>query len=185
MRGLTSILAAGIAALIWMTPAIADQSNPDLDGLFERLHETDDSEEARALESQIWVIWMSSEHAAAETLIEEGTLLMQLGRFGGALEAFNTLVESYPDIAEGWNKRATLHYLMGEFDLSVSDIQETLVREPRHFGALSGLGLINMALEREEQAVDAFEAALRINPHLRGVKINLKEVRERLKKKEI
>jgi cytochrome c-type biogenesis protein CcmH/NrfG len=69
---------------------------------------------------------------------------------------------------------------MGNFDASVRDIQETLAREPRHFGALSGLGLINSALERWDSAVKAYEAALRVNPFLPGAKKNVEELRKKL-----
>ena len=83
-----------------------------------------------------------------------------------------------PDFSEGWNKRATVYFLMKKFDQSVKDIAQTLRLEPRHFGALSGLGLINQAIGQTGAAIKAYEQALGLNPHLFG----LKEKIERLKK---
>ncbi len=87
--------------------------------------------------------------------------------------------------AEGWNKRATVHYLMASHQESLGDIERTLALEPRHFGALSGRGLVNLALGREEAALQAFEAALQIYPHLPGAKSHIKALREKLKGKAI
>ena len=90
-----------------------------------------------------------------------------------------------PDFAEGWNKRATVHYLMGNYDKSLSDVAKTLALEPRHFGALSGRGLIYIELEDEKRALEAFEEALAIHPNLVSAAINAKALRERLRKREI
>ena len=95
------------------------------------------------------------------------------------------IVEIAPDFAEGWNKRATLFYLLGQFDASMTDIDHTLELEPRHFGALSGLGLIQMILEHDEQAVDAFERALSIHPQMTGPRANIEVLKERIKSKSI
>ncbi|MFQ5902310.1 MAG: tetratricopeptide repeat protein [Candidatus Binatia bacterium] len=102
-----------------------------------------------------------------------------------ALVSFNKVVEADPDFAEGWNKRATVYYLMGEFVASVRDIERTLTLEPRHFGALSGLGLIYLALGEDRLALEAFEAALKVNPHLPGAQAHAEEVRWRLRGKRI
>ncbi len=90
---------------------------------------------------------------------------------------FSDVVDLTPELAEGWNKRATVLYLIGDYDGSVRDIQKTLALEPRHWGALSGLGLINMRLERVDQAIKAFEQAVTINPHLLGTKVRIKQLR--------
>ena len=97
--------------------------------------------------------------------------------FEAALTSFNTVIEMRPDFAEGWNKRATLYYLVGEFERSIADVERTLALEPRHFGALSGLGLINMALERPVEALAAFEAALAVHPHMPNAKRMIKQLR--------
>ncbi|MBK19344.1 MAG: hypothetical protein CMM52_10975 [Rhodospirillaceae bacterium] len=98
-----------------------------------------------------------------------------------ALTAFNEITTRAPDYAEGWNKRATLFYLAGEHELSIADIKKTLDLEPRHFGALSGLGLVYMALGEERKALDAFEQALEIHPHMEGADTHIRELRDIVK----
>jgi len=100
----------------------------------------------------------------AESLMSQVSYAMSVGQNELALRLSDQLVDSRPDYAEGWNKRATVQYLLGNHQYSVSDIKETLLLEPRHFGALSGLGLIFMAAGNYAAAVDAFEAVLEISP---------------------
>jgi len=107
-------------------------------------------------------------------------LAMSQARFRVALERFDRMVAQAPDFAEGWNKRATLHYLMGNYSASVRDIQRTLDLEPRHFGALSGLGLIYDALEQPAAALRSFEAAVAINPHLGSINARIEQLRREL-----
>ena len=102
-----------------------------------------------------------------------------------ALEHFTRVIEALPDFAEGWNKRATVNYLLGRFDASVIDIQKTLTLEPRHFGALSGMALINLSLDREREALKAFEAAMRVHPYLPGAETHIRELREKIRGKGI
>ncbi len=95
-----------------------------------------------------------------------------------ALQAFDQLVTVAPDFAEGWNKRATVHYLMGNFDLSLDDIATTVSLEPRHFGALSGRGLVYFNLNELGRALDAFDAALALYPTMAGPRINAEAIRQ-------
>ncbi len=104
---------------------------------------------------------------------------MNRRNFGEALARFNEVIEKDPEFAEGWNRRATLYFLMGDYEASIADIQSTLALEPRHFGALSGLGLVNIQLERFGAAIEAFEEALKVNPHMPGAKQNIKLLRRR------
>ena len=99
--------------------------------------------------------------------MEQGVLAMARADYASALRTFDRMVEQAPDFAEGWNKRATVHYLMGNWRASVRDIQHTLALEPRHFGALFGLGLIYEALDQPEAALRSFEATLRPEPPFR------------------
>ena len=102
------------------------------------------------------------------------------GRNEEALSAFTRATEAQSDFAEAWNKRATVNYLLGRFQDSVLDIQKTLSLEPRHFGALSGLGLINLAMGHDREALKAFEAALKIHPFMPGAKTHIRELREKI-----
>ena len=121
-------------ALALASLAAAGQDDARLDTLFGRLKETPNILEAYALEQDIWGIWLESGDVDVDAEMEVGMRAMGAGDYAGALRAFDSVVESRPELAEGWNKRATLYYLMGEYDFSVRDIQRTLALEPRHFG---------------------------------------------------
>jgi tetratricopeptide (TPR) repeat protein len=172
------LAAAAFLALALAGGATADQTDPRLDGLFAQLQATQSPLEARALESLIWDAWLSTDDDDVRLLVRQGTAFLAQGEFALALAAFNGVVERAPTFAEGWNKRATVFFLMDDYDSSVADIERTLALEPRHFGALSGLGQIYLGLDRKALALKAFEAALRIDPHLVGVR----EAVEALKK---
>jgi tetratricopeptide (TPR) repeat protein len=163
------------------TPAGADQDDPRLDGLFDRLQHTPDPAEAHALEQRIWGLWLESDDAAVDRLMQQGIFALQGQHYATALQAFDRMVEQAPDFAEGWNKRATVHYLMGNWRASVRDIQRTLALEPRHFGALFGLGLIYDALEEPEAALRSFEATLTLNPHSESTRQMVEQLRRQLR----
>jgi tetratricopeptide (TPR) repeat protein len=178
------IAATILATLLLARPgelAIADQDDPRLDGLFERLQTTSNPAEARAVEQRIWRVWLEADDAGLNRLMQQGILAMQDRRYATALQAFDRMVEQAPEFAEGWNKRATVHFLMGDWQASVRDIQQTLALEPRHFGALFGLGLIYDALEQPEAALRSFEATLALNPHSESTRQRIKELREQVR----
>jgi len=182
------LVISALAALSLATagrPAFADQTDSRLDKLFADLKATSDPVEGEAITETIWHIWYETDNTKAETLLTEGVDAMESDRYDAALEDFDRLVETAPNFAEGWNRRATLLYLMGEFDGSVRDIERTLELEPRHFGALSGLGLIYLQLGNEEAALKAFKQAFEINPHLEGVKENIESIEKSMKDKGI
>ena len=181
-------LAAPIIALVLLVPAFAAQTAQNdarLDGLFERLKSAANPVEARLAEEAIWQIWLISNNARTDALMARGVGAMNRGDNARALAAFDDIVRILPGFAEGWNKRATVRYLMGSHQESLGDIARTLALEPRHFGALSGRGLVNLALGEEETALEAFEAALQIYPRLPGAKSHIKALREKLKGKAI
>ncbi|ASJ73382.1 tetratricopeptide repeat protein [Granulosicoccus antarcticus] len=144
--------------------ALGDQTAPELPGLFEQLLDARDDPEVQALENEIWRHWLVAPDPISELLMSRISRAMAVEELDVALRLCNQLVESAPDFAEGWNRRATLHYLMGDFNSSVADIGETLIREPRHFGAISGLGLIFMRQNKLEAALEVFEQVLIISP---------------------
>jgi tetratricopeptide (TPR) repeat protein len=184
MRALLIAL-TGVLFVLFSVAARADQNDPRLDQLFARLQTTDDENEAKAIADEIWAIWTESDNEMANELMSAGIALMVLGRNEEALDRFNKVVEIAPDFAEGWNKRATVHYLLDEYQESVDDIERTLELEPRHFGALSGLGLIYMEPGEDDIAIRAFEGALKVNPHLPGAKLNIETINNRLHRKDI
>lgn len=170
---LTRCLMAVLLAACWVSPAPADQNDRRLDRLFAQLQSTGDRAEAVAIQESIWGLWFQSEDAAVTRWMRRGNIALNQGRLDEALAAFDQVVREAPEFAEGWNRRATLHYLMGSYAASVRDVERTLALEPRHFGALSGLGLINLRLGHNDQAIKAFREALKVNPHLTGAKANL------------
>ena len=171
------VLGLGLAG----APASARQNDARLDSLFGRLHATDDPREALPIQNRIWEVWMRSESDTIDLLMSRGTRAMAQGSYGAALAVFDSIVDLDPDFAEGWNKRATVHYLMGNFSASVADIERTLALEPRHFGALSGLGLIYTALDDDNGALRAFRDALAVNPHLPNARERVKRLEKKLK----
>lgn len=162
-------------------PAAADQQDARLDGLFAQLQATSSDAEARTAQQQIWQIWTESDDPRVNRLMSNGIAAMATEQLAVALDSFNRVVELAPDFAEGWNQRATVYYLMDNYQASVLDIERTLELEPRHFGALSGLGLIYDAIEEPEAALRSFEAAVAINPHLVGTRQRIDELRRQLR----
>jgi len=156
--------------LVCMTgamPAASDQTDPALDQLFTDLVKAGDQTEIAELTSEIWARWIAYDgDADADRLMKTGMALMNKGMLDGAEQIFSQLVYRHPDFAEAWNKRATVRFLRGNDAGSRRDIARVINLEPRHFGALSGLGMINMRNGDLQAALQAFEAALQVNPHL-------------------
>ncbi len=159
--------------------ARADQDDPRLPALFARLKSAGSDSEARVVEAIIWQIWSVSADDEVNAMMLRGLQAMTDGSPKQALTVFDAMVQRSPYFAEGWNKRATVYYLLGDFEASVGDIERTLQLEPHHFGALSGLGQIYLALDRDEAALKAFEAALAIDPHLNGVKAAVESIKKK------
>ena len=162
---------------------VADQTDARLDTLFGLLHETENPRAGEQITWRIWIIWRELDDENADTLMDKGIRDMSLQRYDQALITFNKVVEIAPTYAEGWNKRATLLFLMGDYVGSVADIKRTVALEPRHFGAGSGLGLIYIHLDNDAAALRAFEQALEVNPHLPGARHNVESIKKRQQEK--
>jgi len=128
-------------------------------------------------EAALWAIWSRSGDPETDRLLEAGGRLLAAGRLRAALGAFERVVRRRPDFAEGYNKRATVLYHLGDYEGSLADIAETLRRNPHHFGALSGAGLCLVEQERPREALLYFERALEINPNLRSVRVMAEQLR--------
>ncbi|MBM3487315.1 MAG: tetratricopeptide repeat protein [Alphaproteobacteria bacterium] len=172
---------ATAATLTFTLPAMPSQTDPGLDRLFDALRQASDESDAQAIEQAIWRRWIVSGNVFVDQFVALGLEAMAANAFGDALKVFDEVVKMAPDFAEGWNRRATVHYLLGNYDASAADIAETLAREPRHFGALSGLGLVELGRGREAEALAAFERALAVHPHLPGAKARIQLLREKLR----
>ena len=159
----------------------ADQNDLRLVDLYRSLRSTESVSKASVFESKLWTIWMEHYDPEVESAMFQGVEAMKLQQFEQAFGHFSLLINLAPDYAEGWNKRATVLYLMGRFKESEADVMRTLELEPRHFGALSGQGLIRIALQDWTGAISFLESALKINPHMHGVIMNLKYARQKQK----
>jgi tetratricopeptide (TPR) repeat protein len=135
----------------------------------------------RATESQIWEIWFKHPNQDVEELMQIGMARMNYNRYADAMLIFTQLVDNFPDYAEGWNRRATLHYVLGNFKESVADIEQVLALEPRHFGALSGLGLVYLQQDQLSKAKSAFESLIDVHPESPNAKRNLEKINRDLK----
>lgn len=160
--------------------AVADQSDARLGGLFAQLETAESTGAAQPIEAQIWTIWMQSGVDGVDAAMGAGVAALNAADYNGAVEAFSRVVTLAPDFAEGWNKRATALYLMGRTVESMQDIDRVLALEPRHFGALSGLGLCNVRLGKDQAALEAFKRAAAIDPAADGIRMNIEETRKRI-----
>jgi tetratricopeptide (TPR) repeat protein len=152
----------------------AAQSTPDQAARAERLNElfallkvTKDQDEGDIIVADIWKVWLQSGSAELDGHMQEAIAQMALNQLPQALKALDLIVASAPQWAEAWNKRATVLYMMGEHDRSLADIERVLALEPRHFGALAGIGLIRMDKGELREALAAFRRALAVNPCLK------------------
>jgi tetratricopeptide (TPR) repeat protein len=138
-----------------------------LDELFERLQSTKDEREADAAVAEIWRLWQRIGTPELDEPMERVAALIGQGLVPLALPMLDDMVARAPDWAEAWNKRATALYLAGQHDRSLADIDRVLALEPRHFGALAGMGLIRMARGQYREALAAYRRALAVNPFLK------------------
>lgn len=141
-------------------------SKAKLDALFLALRKAQSDAEAAEFVAEIWRQWMISGKREVDVLMQRAIEGMQARDFGLASLLLDEVVEQAPEFAEGWNRRATLRYMMGDHKGSLADIEKTLALEPRHFGALAGRGLIYIAAEDWQSALEAYRAAVAINPYL-------------------
>jgi len=120
-------------------------------------------------EQAVWAVWSRSGDTQIDDLFKQGVAQMSGGRLNEAIETFTQIIETRPDFAEGWNKRATAYFLAGDYRRSLADCDEVIKRNPQHFGALSGYGQIYLQLDEPDKALEYLRRALAINPNLQGV----------------
>jgi tetratricopeptide (TPR) repeat protein len=149
-----------------------------LDSLFDRLKEAKNPEQAKIVEAAIWKLWTNSGSASIDYLMDQGLDAMAAGEQGEALIYFTQVTTLAPGYAEGWSKRATLYYLMEDYQRALKDIEQTLRLEPRHFGALGGLALLLNELGDKEGALSAYRKVLKVYPHLPGAQEAVEQLSE-------
>lgn len=161
-------LLALLMAFFLVVPALADQAadNAALDNLFARLHDAPDAETANALSNQIWALWTTPSDPVLASRMRDVMEARALLDLDSAIKLLDQLVADYPAYAEGWNQRATLYYMAGDFEASIADCAKVLELEPRHYGALSGRALMYLQQGKRSLALKDMKAALDLHPFL-------------------
>ena len=196
MLGCAALQAAAADQLLTRSQALAQASSADVKQrraavdrlgqiglmsdarvLLKALHDRDEATRELA-QASIWRVWSRSGDAKVDELFERGVQEMNIGAIELAIETFTSVITNKPEFAEGWNKRATLYFLAGEFDKSLKDCDEVLKRNPLHFGVLAGYGQIYFQLEQPARALDFFQRALKINPNMAGVARSIEALKE-------
>ena len=168
-----------------MPKVSADRNNKGLDFLFGALKAAPDDDSARHVEARIWAIWLQTPSDTAALLMMRAKAAMDAQQTDVALKLLDAIIKLRPDYTEAWNRRATLYYLQNNYMRSLADIEQVLIREPRHFGALAGLGMIMQDLGDDKRALDAFRKALAIDPHLEKVPELVKTLSEKVEGRDI
>lgn len=145
----------------------------------------EDADVRQVAQNVMWAIWLRSDNDAIEALMMEGSRLMELEQYPEAVEVFSQIITKAPKFAEGYNKRATVYYLMQDFERSIADIHATLELNPVHFGALSGMGLCYLGLEDPRKALEWFERAVAINPNLDSIQHYIEQIRTYLRNRSL
>lgn len=167
-------------------PTVAQTEPPqspselEMDKLFEGLRASPSPHAAVPFEREILKRWHHSGDDTADLLLRRASEAMEGKAYPLALDLLDRVIVLRPDFAEAWNKRATIRYLMSNYAASVADIERTLILERRHFGALAGLGLVMRDLGEKEKALNAFERALAVHPHLRSAEQAVESLRRDL-----
>lgn len=156
-----------IAVLALCLPAVGqgDQTDERLNPLFATLQSSEDESVLRETEAEIWEIWYLSGEQAIDEKMEVAAEMVRAGNLAAAEQVYSEVIEQLPEFSEGWNRRATVRFYQRDFAGSLADIEETLRLEPRHFGAIWGLGMILGSQRDYERAILAFERLLEIKPN--------------------
>jgi tetratricopeptide (TPR) repeat protein len=166
-------------------PKVRADRTRGLDFLFGALKAAPDEASAKHVEARIWALWMHTPSDTAALLMVRAKAAVEAQKMDVALKLLDAVVKLRPDYIEAWNRRATLYYLKNDYAHSLQDIREVLVREPRHFGALAGLGMIMQEVGDEKRALEAFRKALAVNPHLEKVPELVKTLTEKVEGRDI
>ena len=169
----------------WISYAENNQQS-QINDLFDQLKTTTNYEDSKKIESKIWELWTTHPSENSLTaLLADGSFYMSQNKLETAYKTFTKTIELDPTWSEAWNKRATVLYLMGKYELSQADIDKVLELEKRHFGALSGQGLVQTALNNYQKAIDSYIEAHKVHPNMKSPLIMIEQLQEQIKKESI
>jgi tetratricopeptide (TPR) repeat protein len=206
-RRFLSVAAMAVFALVCVVPSLAETVNPEplkpieppstlpraqhgdktqnLDRLFEALKVAPDEESAKYVENRIWAIWLGSPSDTANLLMGRVKTAVDGKDLDLAIKLLDAVIDIRPDFVEAWNRRATVYYTKKDFGRALADIHEVLAREPRHFGALSGLGIILQELGDDKRALEVFRRALAVHPRLERIPDLVKKLSDKIDGRDI
>ena len=206
-RRFLSFVATLVLALGCVVPALAEPVTPEplkpleppttlpraqhgdrtqnLDRLFEALKVAPDDDSAKYVENRIWAIWLGSPSDTANLLMGRVKTAVDGKDLDLAIKLLDAVIDIRPDFVEAWNRRATVYYTKKDFGRALADIHEVLAREPRHFGALSGLGIILQELGDDKRALEVFRRALAVHPRLERIPDLVKKLSDKIDGRDI
>jgi tetratricopeptide (TPR) repeat protein len=161
------------------------QGTMNLDRLFDALKVAPDDESAKYVENRIWAMWIATDSDTTTLLMTRVKAAVDAKDLDLGIKLLTAIIDIKPDYIEAWNRRATIYYMKKDFDDSLADIHEVLKREPRHFGALSGLGMIMQEVGDDKHALDAFRRALAVHPHLEHIPDLVKQLTDKVEGRDI
>lgn len=178
MRPMIHTLMLLVLTVFW-GPVRGDQTKPELDDLFNALQQSNDLVEMTELQNQIWFHWYELPEQAAklQPIFDQGMQALHFGQPQVAITQFSRTIEAAPTFAEGWNRRATAFFIVGDYQASLTDIQQTLILEPRHFGALGGLSMIFENTQQYDQAIQAEQLLLKLMPQNALIKERIEQLK--------
>jgi tetratricopeptide (TPR) repeat protein len=198
LKLLTAVALSGVALAV---PALAQQPGQwvkppktlphtghgdySIDTLFDALKVAPDDDSSKAIEERIWAMWMMSGSDTCNLLMTRVKAAADGKDYDLAIKLLNAIITIKPDFVEAWNQRATVFYLKNDYGHAIADIGQVLAREPRHFGALSGLGLILQDIGDDKDALEAYRKALAIDPHLEHIPDVVKTLSEKVEGRDI
>jgi tetratricopeptide (TPR) repeat protein len=157
----------------------------NIDRLFDALKVAPDDASAKYVEGRIWALWLATDSDTATLLMGRVKTAVDAKDLDLGIKLLTAVIDIRPDYIEAWNRRATVYYMKKDFDRSIADINEVLKREPRHFGALSGLGMIMQEIGDDKHALEAFRRALAVHPHLEKVPDLVKQLTDKVEGRDI
>jgi tetratricopeptide (TPR) repeat protein len=166
-------------------PKIGADKTRGLDFLFGALKAAPDEASAKHVEGRIWAQWSQTQSDTAALLMTRAKTALDAKQVDISVKLLSAVIKLKPDYIEGWNRRATIYYLQNDYTHALEDIEQVLAREPRHFGALAGLGMIMQELGDDKRALEAYRKALAVNPHLEKVPELVKSLTEKVEGRDI